>query len=140
LIKKALIDSDVILDLALIRRPFIEKSRLVLALAENSRILGFVTPICSANVHYFLRKAEDDAKARFFLSRILTYLTVIPVDHQIVVGSLKSNFGDFEDALQHDAAVRNGCDHIITRNTGDFKKSKLPVYTPDEFVCLYRPH
>ncbi|MDR0876548.1 MAG: PIN domain-containing protein [Treponema sp.] len=135
--KKALIDSDVILDIALARSPFLENSRLVLVLAETTGVLGFVTPICIANVHYFLRKAADDAKARFFLSRILTYLTVIPVDHPIVAEALKSDFGDFEDALQHDAAVRNGCDSIITRNTGDYKKSKLPVYTPDEFVCLY---
>ncbi|GHV74050.1 PIN domain-containing protein [Spirochaetia bacterium] len=138
MIKKALIDSDVILDIALARSPFLENSRLVLALAETIRVLGFVTPICIANVHYFLRKAADDAKARFFLSRILTYLTVIPMDHQIVVESLQSGFSDFEDALQYGAAVRNGCDSIITRNTGDYKTSKLPVYTPDEFVRLYR--
>jgi predicted nucleic acid-binding protein len=139
MLKKVLIDSDVILDLALARKPFLESSRLVLALAENTRVLGFVSSNSIANVHYFLRKAADDAKARFFLSRILTYLTVIPVDHQIVVESLKSDFSDFEDALQHDAAARNGCDVIITRNTGDYKKSRLPVYTPEEFVCLYHP-
>jgi hypothetical protein len=52
-IKKALIDSDVILDLALSRSPFIKNSRLVLALAETTRVLGFVTPICIANVHNF---------------------------------------------------------------------------------------
>jgi predicted nucleic acid-binding protein len=138
MIKKALIDSDVILDLALARSPFLENSRLVLSLAENARVLGFVTPICIANVHYFLRKAGDDAKARLFLSRILSYLTVIPVDHQIVAESLQSDFGDFEDALQHDAAVRNGCHSIVTRNTGDYKKSKLPVYAPEEFALLYR--
>jgi predicted nucleic acid-binding protein len=137
MLKKALVDSDVILDLALGRSPFLESSRLVLALAETSRVLGFVTPICIANVHYFLRKAGDDTKARFFLSRILSYLTVISVDHQIVAQSLKSDFSDFEDALQHDAAVRYGCDSIITRNTGDYKKAKLPVYTPEEFVHLY---
>ncbi|GHV88309.1 PIN domain-containing protein [Spirochaetia bacterium] len=136
--KKALIDSDVILDLALARSPFFENSRLALGLAEINRVLGFVTPICIANVHYFLRKAGDDVKAKLFLSRILTYLTVIPVDHRIVVESLKSAFGDFEDALQHNAAVQHCCDSIITRNTGDYKKSKLPVYTPDEFVCLYQ--
>jgi predicted nucleic acid-binding protein len=139
MIKKTLIDSDVLLDLALARSPFLENSRLVLALAENTRVLGFVSSICIANVHYFLRKAADDAKARLFLSCILTYLTVIPVDHQIVAESLKSDFGDFEDALQHNAAVRNGCHSIITRNTGDYKTSKLPVYTPEEFARLYHP-
>jgi predicted nucleic acid-binding protein len=139
MIKKALVDSDVLLDLGLARRPFLEKSRVVLALAENNRVLGFVTPVCIANVHYFLRKAGDDTKARLFLSRILSYLTVIAVDHQTVAESLKSDFGDFEDALQHGAAVRNGCDSIITRNTGDYKKSKIRVYTPDEFTRLYHP-
>lgn len=47
---------------------------------------------------------------------------------------LISNFNDFEDALQYYCAMRTGCNFFITRNVKDFKKSDIPVMTPDEFI------
>ncbi|HFB61523.1 MAG TPA: PIN domain nuclease, partial [Bacteroidetes bacterium] len=47
---------------------------------------------------------------------------------------LNSDFSDFEDALQYFSALRAECDIIITRNAKDFKKSRIAVMTPDEFL------
>jgi predicted nucleic acid-binding protein len=48
--------------------------------------------------------------------------------------SLVSDFKDFEDAVQYQSALYVKADYIITRNQKDFKKSKIPVRTPTEFL------
>jgi hypothetical protein len=67
----------------------------------------------------------------------MEYLTVISVDHSDVVAALKSSFSDFEDGLQHFSAMRNQCGCIVTRNSGDYKNSKIAVYSPMELLSLY---
>jgi hypothetical protein len=55
-----------------------------------------------------------------------------------VLAALDSKFTDFEDALQYFSAVNsNKIDAIITRNIKDFKKSALPVFTPNEFLATF---
>ncbi|WP_428430011.1 PIN domain-containing protein [Pedobacter sp.] len=51
-----LIDSDVILDHFLDRKPFSDHSTRVLALCENKKVNGFVTGLAIANIYYFLQK------------------------------------------------------------------------------------
>jgi hypothetical protein len=52
--------------------------------------------------------------------------------------ALDSDITDFEDALQHYSALRNQCSCIITRNIKDYKKSVITIYSPLEFVSLYK--
>ncbi len=43
---------------------------------------------------------------------------------------------DFEDSIQNEVALKNNIETIITRNTADYKKSKLKIYTSEEFVNI----
>jgi len=81
MIKRVFVDSDVILDVALARQPFLEGSRMSLSLLENNIALGFLSANCIANIYYLLRKSGGDSKARVFISKLLKYLTVIPINH-----------------------------------------------------------
>lgn len=138
MIKRVFVDTDVILDIALARQPFLTASKAVLAMIENGLAIGVISSNCIANIYYILRKQGGDDNARIFLSKLLEYLAVIPIDHSNVLEALKSDFGDFEDALQNYAAIRNQCDCIVTRNIDDYKKSKLDIYQPSEFLYLYQ--
>jgi predicted nucleic acid-binding protein len=138
MIKRVFVDSDVILDVALARMPFLEGSKTLLSLLENNLAIGFVSANSIANIYYILRKAGDDVKARFFIVNILKYLTVIPSNHANILDALKSDFADFEDAIQYFSALENQCECIITRNVDDYKKSKLNVYVPLEFLNLFQ--
>lgn len=134
MIRRVFIDSDVILDVALAREPFVAASKMTLAVIENGLTAGFVSANCVANVYYILRKAGGDAKARKFLSGLLKYLSVLPITNANVKDALGSAFADIEDAMQAFCATENACDAIVTRNIADYKKSKLAVYTPSEFL------
>lgn len=137
MIRRVFVDTDIILDTALARKPFYETSRMVLALLENRQAMGFVSSNGVGNLYYILRKAGGNEKARWFLKELLKYLTVIPMDHSHVVEALDSKFTDFEDALQNFTALRNQCECIVTRNTEDYKHSSLSVYAPLEFLHLF---
>ena len=41
-----------------------------------------------------------------------------------------------EDSVQYHCAIENNTDCIITRNKKDYSKSKIPVYTPTEFIAI----
>jgi len=138
MIKRVFVDTDLILDVALARKPFLESSKLVLALLENYIAIGFITSNEVTNIYYILRKAGGDQNARLFISEIIKYLTVISVEHSDVLNALNSKIIDFEDSVQHYAALRNQCDCIITRNIEDYKLSEILVYTPIDFLNLYK--
>ncbi|AEJ18428.1 PIN domain-containing protein [Gracilinema caldarium] len=138
MIKRVLIDTDIILDVALARQPFLELSKLVLLLLENNIALGFITSNEITNIYYILRKVGGDEKARKFISELLKFLTVISVEHSDILNALGYEISDFEDSVQHFAALRNQCDCIVTRNIEDYKYSQIAVYSPIDFLSIYK--
>lgn len=138
MIRRVFVDADVILDVAVNRKPFADAGKAVLALLENYTAAGFISSNSVGNMYYILRKAGGEQKTRRFLSGLLTFITVIPLHHADVLEALDSDFSDFEDALQHAAASKSRCDCIITRNTEDYVHSKLSVYLPLEFLHLFQ--
>lgn len=138
MIKRVFVDSDIILDVALARNPFVETSKLVLVLLENFVAIGFITSNEITNIYYILRKAGGDTSARIFISEIVKYLTVISVEHDDILKALGSKISDFEDSVQHYAALRNQCDCIVSRNIEDYKLSDIKVYSPVEFLNQYK--
>lgn len=53
-----------------------------------------------------------------------------------VMQELKNEWKDYEDSTQFLSAIDSDCNCIVTRNKGDFEKSSLPVYSPEEFLAL----
>lgn len=60
--------------------------------------------------------------------------TIIPVGSTAVNNAIQARWKDFEDALQHFAAVGAGADIIITNNTNDYKDSTILVMTAKDFL------
>lgn len=135
--RRVFVDTDVILDLATGREPFVRDSRNVLALLERGRASGFVSSNVITNVYYILRKLGSDEKARMFIKALLSYLFIVPVDHQHVLQALDSPFKDFEDAVQHFSAKANQCDCIVSRNLDDYTHSEITVLDPKGFLALF---
>ncbi|WEH92227.1 hypothetical protein PYR77_01535 [Acinetobacter soli] len=72
------------------------------------------------NIYSTLRKFSGDEKARVFIKQLLIFLEIIPVDHVGMTKALNSKFTDFEDAIQHFAALSFGFTKI-----GYLKYSRL---------------
>jgi len=132
---KILIDSDVILDFLFDRKPYADDASIVLSMCESGKIQGFVTPVIISNVYYILRRIARHETVVKKLSGLLTIVDVLIIDKAILTRALDSGFSDFEDALQNYAAEKSGnIDLILTRNVKDYKKSRLGILTPENYL------
>jgi predicted nucleic acid-binding protein len=132
---KILIDSDVILDFFFDRLPFSESASEILMLCEKNEISGYVTPVIISNLYYLLRKNSKHEKVIDHLRKLLSILETATMNKQVVLNALNSNFIDFEDALQnYTADFQNEIQVIVTRNTKDFKTSRLSVMAPETYL------
>ena len=134
---RILIDSDVILDFFFDRIPFSEHAAQVLSMSEDKKIHCFITPVICSNVYYLLRRNAGNIFVIEKLSQLLSIVDILTMDKEVVLNALKSEFSDFEDALQNSTAELSGdIDYILTRNLKDYKHSRLKVLSPSEYLKI----
>lgn len=130
-----LIDSDVILDFFFDRKPFAEHASEILTLCEINKIKGFTTPVIISNVYYLLTKVAKHEIVIEKLKQLLRIIDITEINKEIIIEALDSKFKDFEDAIQNYAAENSSSINIIlTRNTKDYQKSKLAVFSPEMYI------
>ena len=132
--KKVFLDTNIIVDLIADRKPFSKYAIEIFQLAEENKLQLFISSHAIATTHYLLKKYLDEKSLRDVLYNLLDFLTVIPVDIDIIKKGLRSNHKHFEDSIQILCASSiEKMNYIITRDGKDFKGSEIPVISPDEF-------
>ena len=131
---KLLIDANILLDVLQNREPHIRSSALIWKLCETEQAEGYVSALSFADLVYVMRKelspaAVEDVQKKLRLIFRFTELSVADITK-----AAEMQWDDFEDAVQSSTAERIHADMIITRNVRDFRKSKVPAYTPAEFL------
>ena len=135
---RVLVDTNVVLDVLLERRPFSEASAQVFALVEESRIEGFLCATTLTTVDDLLGQALAPAKAREALQRLLNLFEIAPVNRPVLEQALRSGIADFEDAVLEQAGRLVAVDAITTRNVRDFGKSTVTVFDPLELISTVK--
>ncbi len=134
--KKILIDLNIILDFLNKRNFHQEAARLINMCVEN-KISGFICAHEVTTLSYFLlKKQTDKTKVINTITALLDIFNVIPIDESILRDSLISPISDYEDAVIEVSSMKNNIDYIISRNISDFKLSRIPTYTPEQFFLL----
>jgi predicted nucleic acid-binding protein len=133
-LNKAFIDTDVILDFMIAREPFAFDAARIFSLSESKEILVCTTGLVFSNAYYVLRKLGTHKRVVEKLTQLSRIIEIIGLSKDAVMQALGSDFSDFEDALQHYAALAGDVKVIITRNTKDYKNSQLAVLTPDQYL------
>lgn len=133
------IDTDVIIDFIIDRQPFSGEAAQVFTLIDQKKVKGYTSAICYSNLYYVLSRYATHKKVINILNELSELLGILKVDKDILKDSLASEFKDFEDAIQYYTAQEyKKIDVIITRNIKDYKKSFLPVMTPETFMKTYK--
>ena len=129
------IDTDVIIDFLIDRKPFSREAAIIFTLIEQKKLKGFSSSLTFSNLYYVLRKIESHNKDISKLDSLSKMVGILKVEEQTIKNALASGFPDFEDSIQYFSAVDSKkIDVIITRNIRDFKKSEIPVMTPGDFL------
>lgn len=137
---KIFLDTNVALDHLADRQPFAEYAHRLFALAETGELTLCLSSLSFSNLYYILRKLKGHADALGLLGKMKSLVRISGVAEAEIQSALISSFRDFEDAIQHFAAMAEGeVSAIITRNKADYASSEIPVLSPDEFLAQRTP-
>lgn len=128
------LDTNVILDLLGEREPFYNSIAKIATLADNGEIKMVASALSYATLSYLLTKYENSETAKEKLRKFKIISEICDLDALIIEKGLNSRFSDFEDSLQYFSALKSECNIIVTRNGKDFKRSQIPIMTPDEYL------
>jgi predicted nucleic acid-binding protein len=133
---RAIVDTNVVLDVLLEREPFVKSAVEIFRLTEESRIVAFICATTVTTIDYLLVKSLQKPNARDALHRLISLFEIATVNRPVIERALVSKIQDFEDAVLNEAAKMAGVDFVITRNIKDFARSTLKVCDPNEFIAL----
>ncbi len=128
------LDTDVLLDFLLDRQPFNNHARQIFNLADLAQIEILISALSIANASYVLARFVKTEQRMNSITQILAFVKICPLSAVEIHQALSLNFKDYEDGLQYATAVVNKADILVSRNVADFKKSLIPVMTPEVFL------
>ena len=133
--KKVLIDTNVVIDFILEEKPYYQDAQTIMEKIINGKAQGYITASMATDIFYLLQKKKGKTFALNTLVDLFNFIDVLTVYKNDVYSALFSGWGDFEDALQANVAVRSGMDAIVTRNNKDYKNVKsIDVVFPQDFI------
>ena len=134
---RVLIDTCVIIDVLQSRKPFVTDAQKLFLLAANEQFIGCITAKSSTEIYYLTHRiTNDDKSSRAVLAKLFTLFEVIDTAGLDCHRAIPSEVSDYEDAVMIETAQRAEVDCIVTRNTHDYSKSLVPVFSPGEFIKM----
>ena len=133
---RAVLDTNVLLDVLLDRKPFSVQSAQVLSKVERGELNGYACATSVTTIFYLCSRQCGRRRARRHVETLLSILDVAPVNRRVIDAALVSRFADFEDAVLSESAALVSAEVIVTRNKRDFVAATVPTYSPAELLRL----
>lgn len=132
-----LIDTNVAIDFLTMRQLYYNDAQKIIRMCAEERVDGYLAFHSLPNIFYILRKSHSEADRRKMLKKLCLILKVVGAGHERVCDAIDNTvFSDFEDCLQDECAQEVSANYIVTRNTEDFRYSKVKAVTPQEFFAI----
>jgi predicted nucleic acid-binding protein len=131
-----LIDTNVVLDVVLERRPWVEDASTLLDAIAGRRAVGHIASHAVTTVHYIVERERSRAVAGTAVSDLLDLLHVVPLGSDDFRRAVGLGLADYEDAVQAAACLQVGADFLVTRNPRDFKGAPVSPRSPGEVLAL----
>ncbi|MFN7974054.1 MAG: PIN domain-containing protein [Acidobacteriota bacterium] len=125
-----LVDTDVLLDLALDRAPHATSAGALIDLLQRRPGTALVAWHTISNFYYLVAPKRGRADTRAFLSDLTRFAEVAPTTTESLALACRLEMKDFEDAMLVAAAMAGGADVIATRNVRDHVNSPVRAASP----------
>ena len=122
----------------LLRYPFLRAATSLLAEVERKNIEGFVCSTTVTTIYYLVSKTKGSKEAKKQVENLLRLFNVTHVEKRELESALYSDILDYEDAVLHESALGENLNGIVTRNTKDFRNSKITVFNPEELLKIVK--
>lgn len=145
MVRRVLLDVDILLDVLLNRDPFVEDSSELWQLIESEQIEGYVTPTTLNQIFDIGKENKGIEIAWLAVSEIRAIMKVCPIDGNILETASSLQFLDFEAAVQFACATVMKLDYIVSRkfeyykwfltqHSQDVVKGIVSIVRPSEFL------
>ncbi len=132
-----LLDTNIILDIALERQPFYDRAHQLVLAALKREVALFITATTITDIYYIIRKTKGRESAWGFVTHLMDFVEVAGVDRDVIERALEfSDWEDFEDAVQASSGIIHGIDVLVTRDASGFSKAPLVVLAPEEALTM----
>ena len=125
-----LLDTDVLIDIALNRTPHVESSTKLLEALESRHGKGFVAWHSLSNFYYLVSPTKGAYQTRDYLADLTRFIDIAPATREGFHSACQLPMKDFEDAMQVAAAMACGAEVIATRNIRDYARAPIRVAAP----------
>ncbi|HMO03115.1 MAG TPA: PIN domain-containing protein [Kiritimatiellia bacterium] len=136
---KALLDTNIVLDVLMGRKPHAADAVEVFRLIEQGRVSGLLCATTITTLDYLLSQHLKRTEARKLLAHVLSLFEIATVNRAVLEAAMASRMDNFEDAVLDHAAQHSGADVIVTRYSKDFARGKSKVVDPRQFIVLMQP-
>ena len=127
-----LLDTDVLIDVALDRRPYANFASELLDRIEHGAESACIAWHSVSNLYYIVAPARGGASTRDFIVELTRFVGVAITDTETLRYAAALPMADFEDAMQVAAARACGARHIVTRNVRDYERAPIHAVDPQE--------
>ena len=135
---KVFLDTNILLDIVERREPHFADSYQIFMKSAQRKIEAIIGASSITDIYYITRKnCKNAEQAIGFIIDMLKVVTAVDTKAADIQEAIRLSFSDFEDAVAAATAARENADYLITRNTGDYKKSPITVIGPADFLKKY---
>jgi predicted nucleic acid-binding protein len=131
---RLLVDTDILIDLALKREPFVEDAAILLDMLEANPGSACIAWHTASNFYYLVAGKRGGDQSRQFLYDLSRFVAIAPTTTDHLRVAVKLPMSGFEDAMQVSAALAWNADFVVTRNRKDFMTSPIPAISPAEAI------
>ena len=132
---KALVDTNVIIDILEKREPFFEDSYRIIQLGVEGKLDTFMSAQAVTGIYDVIRQNNKNTqKAKEKIFSLTSLINVCDITRSDINNALTLYISDFDIAVISAIAKREKADYIITRNEADFSGSPVPGISPGEFL------
>lgn len=136
---KVLLDTNVVLDYLGANQGFTEDAEKVFDIAAKRNDIKLVSSSAITDILYVLRRAvKDPILVRRKYESLRKKINILSVTEYDIDKAFSRNWKDFEDAVQYTVAETNHVNCIVTRNKKDYEEDLIPIYSPTEFIELFK--
>ncbi|BFN37498.1 PIN domain-containing protein [Fidelibacter multiformis] len=135
---KILFDTNIILDVLLLRKPFYTSATFLLSQVEQGKIEGWLCPTTITTLGYLITKVKGPKEAKRLIKNLLNIFKLTDLNRSIFLTACNHKINDYEDAVLHESARLSNMEGIVTRNVKDFKHASVYVYDPDELMGMIK--
>jgi predicted nucleic acid-binding protein len=129
-----LLDTDVLIDVALDRNPYSEAAGNLLDWLEQHSGTAYVAWHSIANFYYLVRPVKGHGDTKDFIAELIKFVTVAPTTTEGIATATTLAMKDFEDAMQVAAGLTCRADVIVTRNTRDYSNAPIRAILPADVL------